>query len=64
MSAPTPRITGTSQETSRIFSDDAAGGIMNGQSSLQGTGREVLGDTALSQRSESGRTRPAGYTTR
>jgi len=52
MSAPTPRITGTSQETE------------NGQSSVQGTGREVLGDTALSQRSESGRTRPAGYTAR
>ena len=57
-------ITGTSQEASRIFSDDGAGGIVNGQRSVQGTRREVLGDTALSQRSESGRTGPAGYTTR
>lgn len=64
MSAPTPLITGTSQEASRVLSDDAAGGIMDGQRSGQGTGREVLGDTVLSQRSESARNRPLEYTTR
>lgn len=64
MSAPTPLITGTSQEASRVLSDDAAGGIMDGQRSGQGTGREVLGDTVLSQRSESARNGPLEYTTR
>ena len=60
MSAPTPMITGTSQDASRVFSGDAAGGIMDGQRYLQGTG----GDTALSQRSEFARSGPSGYTTR
>ena len=64
MSAPTAMITHSSQEASRVFSDDAAGGIMDGQRSGQDTRRSVLGDTALSQRSESGKTGPAGYTTR
>lgn len=64
MSAPTPTITGTSQEASRVFSDDAAGGIMDVQRSIQGTGRSMLGETVLSQRSESARSGPAGYTTR
>lgn len=58
-------ITNTSQDACRAFSDDAAGGIMDGQrSSSPGTEREVLGSTALSQRSVSGRSGPAGYTTR
>ena len=58
-------IPGTSQEASRVFSDDATGGIMDGQRSGQAaTGRQVLGDTVLSQRSESARTGPVGYTTR
>ena len=64
ISVPTPVITGTSQEASRIFSDDAAGGIMDGERYIQGTGRSVLTETADSQRSASARSRPAGYTTR
>jgi len=64
ISAPTPMITNTSQDACRAFSDDAAGGIMDGQRSSPGTEREVLGGTALSQRSVSGRSGPAGYTTR
>ena len=64
MSAPTPMITNTSQDACRAFSDDAGGGIMDGQRSSAGTGKEVLGSTALSQRSVSGKSGPAGYSTR
>ena len=64
MSAPSPLITGTCQEAGRGFSEDAAGGIIDGQRSGQGTGREGLDDTAISDGLESARTGPVGYTTR
>ena len=64
MSSPSPLITGTSQEASRGFSEDAAGDSIDGQRSGQGTVREVLGDSVLSQRSGSARTGPVEYTTR
>lgn len=63
MSAPSPVITGTSQEASRVVTDDAVGGVIDGQRSTQGSGRPVLRDTALSQRSESA-VIGSGYTTR
>lgn len=52
MSAPSAMITGTSQEASRVISDDAVGGMDIGRSIL-GSGRSVMRDAALSQRSES-----------
>ena len=64
MSATSPLITGTCQEAGRGFSEDAAGGIIDGQRSGQGTGREGLDDTAISDGLEAARTGPVGYTTR
>ena len=62
MSAPSVMITGTSQEASRGISDDAIGGMGIGRSRL-GTGRQVVRDAALYQRSEAAGI-GSGYTAR
>ena len=58
-----PVITGASLGTSRVDNDGAAGGVMDGQRSIQGSGRPVLRDAAGSQRSESAGI-GSGYATR